>query len=94
MNSNLINVTKKIILEGHSDKSEKDAVQNAFRKLQNEAFKSTPEPIIYMRPVNVSVLKNDVKSEEERFLVVLFPRTKTSFQVELEIEVEMSLLVL
>ena len=92
MKSNLITVTKKFVMEGHSSKSQKDAVQDAFRKLQNEAYRSTDQPIIYMRPVNVTVLENELTTEDEKFLLVLFPRTKTSYRVKLEVEVEMSLL--
>ena len=94
MSSNLVTSKRKLVLEGRSAKSQNDAVQDAFRKLQSEAYKATDRPIIYMKPVNVTVLENELDSENEKFLLVLFPRTKTSYHVKLEVEVEMSELVL
>ena len=92
MSSNIVTERKKVIISGESSKSVNDAARDAFRKLQSEVYKSTDLSIIYMKPVNVVVLENKNESYEEKFMMVLFPRTRNLYRLKLEVEVEMSLL--
>ncbi len=88
MNSSLKTHTLEIEIKGVG-KTRREAVNNAFGTLSREATnKIGDEVMIYMRPLEVSIVDTQVEEKTERFLFLFLPRKKQKYKITLLVKVE------
>ncbi|MCM0599163.1 DUF4312 family protein [Periweissella fabalis] len=80
-------VTQTLIIEGTGD-TKNAAFADALSKIQGKIIKNSPDVTLKIEPKSVMVLAADQHSYEERFLFIFFPRTRSKFQIKLQVEVE------
>ncbi len=88
MNSSLKTQTLDIEIRGVG-KTKKEAVNSAFGTLSRAATdKIGDEVMIYMRPLEVSIVDTQVEEKTERFLFLFLPRKKQKIKITLLVKVE------
>lgn len=83
----LENATIQCLVQGKGDTVEL-ALDQAFRQLRMECSKQVSGSIIAMNAVGVKVLEEKKQVKIEKFLYFLLPRERSSFELKLEVTVE------
>ena len=83
----LENVTILCLVQGKGDTVE-IALDQAFRQLRMECSKQVKGSIIAMNAIEVKVLEEKKHVKSEKFLYFLFPRERASFELKLEVTVD------
>ncbi|MBD1576496.1 DUF4312 family protein [Vibrio sp. S11_S32] len=79
-----------ITLQGQG-KNAKEAFINAIGKVQSEILKDNENIILRIEPVNVDVIKSEVKIKKERFLFLFLPRVVETYFITLDVMVDVTL---
>ena len=83
----LENTTILCLVQGKGDTVE-IALDQAFRQLRMECSKQVSGSIIAMNAVEVKVLEEKKHVKTEKFLYFLFPRERASYELRLEVTVD------
>ena len=83
----LENTTILCLVQGKGDTVE-IALDQAFRQLRMECSKQVTGSIIAMNAVEVKVLEEKKQVKTEKFLYFLFPRERESYELRLEVTVD------
>jgi len=83
----LENATILCLVQGKGDTVE-TALDQAFRQLRMECSKQVKGSIIAMNAVEVKVLEEKKHVKTEKFLYFLFPRERASYELKLEVTVD------
>lgn len=65
------------------------AISDAMSKIQKQILKNSKEVTLRIEPISVEVCSAKEISYTEKFLFFFFPRQRTSYEIELEIQVEL-----
>ncbi|MCB5954461.1 DUF4312 family protein [Enterococcus sp. CWB-B31] len=68
------------------------AFASALSSVSKKVLKDSEDVLIRIEPTNIAVLFAKEKEYTERFLFFFFPRKRTNYEVELMVEVEISLI--
>ena len=79
-----------VTVEGEGD-SKQHAFASALGQIQKKMMQES-EVILRIEPIEVEVIKAIEKTYKERFLFFFFPRKRTSYHVELEVTVSVTML--
>lgn len=79
-----------VSVSGKSTSSKEDAVNNAFAALRKAVSDKETGIVVYIRPVDIEVESYHENKKTERYLGFLFSRTKISYEVKLNVTVEVS----
>lgn len=92
MKSNLQVKTIEVEISGTSKTGRNDAVNNAFRQLQQKIRDTVQDPIIYMKPVDVEVISFKEKEFTEKYLGIFMLRKRNNCSITLRVVAEVSVL--
>lgn len=81
-------LSKEYVVKGSGETLEA-ALQAGFKAMRAAAFKEAGQPVVFMEPEDVVVLKAEVAKWTERFLFVFWPRERRKYTLELKIKVQM-----
>ncbi|MBA4531990.1 DUF4312 family protein [Brevibacillus sp. 7WMA2] len=82
-----------LTLSGSGD-SKEAAFQFVFSQIKSKMAREIPDLILRIEPMDVEVLKATQFSYKERFLGILFPRTRTKYTIEVRILVRLRVIEL
>ncbi|NKQ18842.1 DUF4312 family protein [Brevibacillus laterosporus] len=82
-----------LTLSGSGD-SKEAAFQQVFGQIKNQMAREIPDLILRIEPMDVKVLKANQITYKERFLGILFPRTRTKYSIEVRILVRLRVIEL
>lgn len=81
---------EQVVVAGKGD-TKQAAFSSALSEIQKKVLKESSDVLLRIEPRAVTILSAEEVSYTERFLFFFFPRTRTHYQVELKVEVEMTL---
>ncbi|MGX7126769.1 DUF4312 family protein [Enterococcus viikkiensis] len=81
----------KILVEGQGD-TKQHAFASALGQIQKKIMQES-EVILRIEPIDVDIVKAAQKNYTERFFFFFFPRKRTSYQVTLEVLVNVTTLL-
>lgn len=64
------------------------ALNEILTKMRQQIMKEAGGPVLFMAPVGMEITQEDRQEETERFLGLLWPRTRTRYNLEARIQVE------
>lgn len=68
--------------------TQEEALNQILALMRRQVMAERKGPILFMAPANVTVTQRTVQSRTERFLGVLWPRTRYQHTIEAQIDVE------
>ncbi len=82
--------TRQLLIEvnGQSAQGKADAIEKAFANLRQKVYEAVHGAVIYLRPLDVKVLEETVKTTKERFLFLFLPRERNEITLRLCVNVE------
>lgn len=91
MENNTFQTEKFIVsVAGKSTRSKEDAVNSAFAELRKAVSGKAKGIVVYMKPVDIQVEYYNEDKINERYLGFLFSRIKISYEVKLNVTMEVS----
>lgn len=75
-------------------KTTEQAVASALGKIRKKVTEQLKGMIIRIEPLHVEIVEAIEKEEIERFLLLFFPRKKSTFTVTMHVEVQVTILQL
>lgn len=82
-----------VIVSGKGE-SEQTAFASALSSIQKKIMSESSDVILRIEPVDVSILKAEKETKKEKFMFFFFPREKTTYSIELRVEVEITTILL
>jgi uncharacterized protein (TIGR03578 family) len=71
-----------------SGETREEALNQILTAMRQRIMKETPGPILFMAPVGLEITRATSQSRTERFLGLLWPRTRTRVELEARMQVE------
>ncbi|WP_079912583.1 DUF4312 family protein [Paenibacillus sp. 32352] len=84
---------KSIIVSGTAE-TKAGAFQNALSQMKKNIAKEIPDILLQIEPQDVEVLKATEHTYKERFLGLLFPRTRTRYDITIRVDVKIRAVML
>ncbi len=78
-------------VSGHGDTRQK-AIADALNAVQRTVLKGTENIILRIEPLDISVVKAELKVSKEKFLFFLFPRERELYSIVLDVSLDVTIL--
>lgn len=84
--------TSQIVKVSGKGENKAAAFSSALSSVSKQILKESTDVLLRIEPKDVDILSATEKKYTERFLFFFFPRKRTTYEVELNVEVEISLI--
>lgn len=84
--------TSQIVKVSGKGENKAAAFASALSNVSKKVLKESTDVLLRIEPKDVEILSAVKKNYTERFLFFFFPRKRTTYEVELSVEVEISLI--
>lgn len=85
--SRFVQEVRSLTLTG-SGETREAALNEILTKMRQQIMKEVGGPVLFMAPVGLEIEQESAKSETEKFLGLLWARTRTRINLEARIQVE------
>ncbi|MGC6767387.1 DUF4312 family protein [Enterococcus sp. LJL128] len=82
--------TTQIVKVSGKGENKAAAFASALSDVSKKILKESTDVLVRIEPIDIDILSAVEKNYTERFLFFFFPRKRTSYEVELNVEVEIS----
>ncbi|MFE5324004.1 DUF4312 family protein [Paenibacillus sp. NPDC056579] len=90
----MFQVTERSIVVSGSAETKAMAFQQALTQMKKNIAKEIPDILLQIEPQNVEVLSATESTYRERFLGLLFPRTRTRYDITIRVDVKIRAVIL
>ncbi|WYJ90094.1 hypothetical protein A5888_001822 [Enterococcus sp. 9E7_DIV0242] len=84
--------TSQIVKVSGKGENKAAAFSSALSNVSKQILKESTDVLLRIEPKDVDILSATEKNYTERFLFFFFPRKRTTYEVELNVEVEISMI--
>jgi len=90
----MFQVMERSITVSGTAETKSGAFQNALSQMKKNIAKNNPDILLQIEPQDVEVLTATETTYKERFLGLLFPRTRTRYDITIRVDVKIRLVLL